>query len=162
MEPATGASIARLALVSVLPWIQFLFITTDMVAVYIAESAYVVVLGLIKVSLIMFYLQIFDQSRNFRIAAYSILTFIIINNLIIFFLTIFSCKPVDFFWDRDLKGTCLDINALAYANSASAIIQDIVLLILPLAMISNLNMKRYRKIAVGLMFSIGTLYVQTT
>ena len=50
----------------------------------------------------------------------------------------------------------MDVQALAYANSASAIVQDIVLLILPLVFIRNLQIKRYRKIAVALMFSIGT------
>ncbi|KAF2122235.1 hypothetical protein BDV96DRAFT_609196 [Lophiotrema nucula] len=129
---------------------------------YIAESAYVIVLGLIKVSLVMFYLQIFDQSRKFRITAYGVFIYIVINTSIIFFLTLFSCKPVESFWDRDVKGNCMDINALAYANSASAIVQDIILLILPLAMVRNLNMKRYRKIAVGLMFSIGTFGCITT
>ncbi|KAH7072137.1 hypothetical protein BKA63DRAFT_577881 [Paraphoma chrysanthemicola] len=122
---------------------------------YISWSTYVVVLGLIKVSLVLFYLQIF-QTRQFRIAAYAIMAYIMINTLIIFLLTIFACDPVLSFWNRDIKGKCMDIQALAYANSASAILQDVILLVLPLAFIRKLQMKRYRKIAVGVMFSIGT------
>jgi hypothetical protein len=125
---------------------------------YISWSTYVIVLGLIKISLIMFYLQIFVE-RKFRIACYIILAYIAISTLAIFLATIFSCLPVKAFWNRDINGRCLDINALAYANSGSAIAQDIIILILPLSVIRKLQMKRYRKIAVGLMFSVGTLYV---
>jgi hypothetical protein len=110
---------------------------------------------MIKASLVFFYLEIF-RTQRFKIFAYIILAYIFINNLLIFFLTVFSCLPVSAFWNRDIKGKCMDVQALAYANSASAIVQDIILLILPLLFIKNLQMKRYRKVAVGLMFAIGT------
>lgn len=114
-----------------------------------------IVLGLIKVSLVLFYLEIF-HTTSFRITAYVVLTAIIINSTIIFFLTVFICDPVESFWNRDIKGKCLDLQAIAYANSASAIAQDIILLVLPLFFIRKLQMKRYRKAAVGFMFAIGT------
>ena len=124
--------------------------------VYVASSLYTVALGLIKVSLCMFYLQIFPSPR-IRMVCYAILTWIVVNTLVIFLLTIFSCTPVRVFWNQDVEGKCMDISALAYANSASAIAQDVVLVVLPLICIRRLNMKRYRKVAVALMFSIGTL-----
>ncbi|KAF2849475.1 hypothetical protein T440DRAFT_469241 [Plenodomus tracheiphilus IPT5] len=122
---------------------------------YIAQATYVVVLGMIKVSLVLFYLEIF-KTNQFKISAYVVIAYIIVNSLIIFLLTVFSCKPVDSFWNRDIKGQCMDVQALAFANSASAIVQDAILLILPLVSIRNLQMKRYRKLAVSFMFSIGT------
>ncbi|KAH8725647.1 hypothetical protein GQ44DRAFT_615438 [Phaeosphaeriaceae sp. PMI808] len=122
---------------------------------YISSSTYVIVLGLIKISLILFYLEIFKM-RAFRISAYVFLAYLIINTLVIFLLTAVPCLPVEAFWDRDIKGKCLDVQALAYANSASAIFQDVVLLILPLVFIQKLQMRRNRKIAVSFMFAIGT------
>jgi hypothetical protein len=110
---------------------------------------------MIKVSLVFFYLEIFRTPR-FKISAYIILAYIVVNSVIIFTLTIFTCIPVSAFWDRDTKGKCMNGQALAYANSASAIVQDILLLILPVLFIKNLQMKRYRKVSVGLMFAIGT------
>jgi hypothetical protein len=115
------------------------------------------VLGLIKVSLIMFYLQIFI-TREFRIVAYVVMTYIVLSTLVIFFITIFSCYPVNSFWDRDIKGKCININAIAYANSGSAIAQDIIILILPMVSVSKLKTNKYRKIAIGVMFAFGTLY----
>ncbi|RAR04855.1 cytidine and deoxycytidylate deaminase zinc-binding region [Stemphylium lycopersici] len=81
---------------------------------------------------------------------------IIISSLVIFLLTIFICSPIQSFWNRDVKGKCLDLQGIAYANSASAIAQDVILLVLPLCFVRNLQMKRYRKVAVGSMFAIGT------
>lgn len=124
--------------------------------VYISWSTYVVVLCMIKISLVFFYLEIF-KTRKFQITAYCFLAFMITNSLVIFFIAIFACNPVNSFWNRDIKGKCINIQAAAYANSASAIVQDIILLILPLIFIKKLQMKRFRKIAVGFMFCIGTL-----
>jgi hypothetical protein len=126
--------------------------------VYFAWFVYTLSLGLIKVSLCIFYLEIFPMPR-IRMVCYIILTWIILNTLVVCALVIFSCIPVQAFWNRDLHGKCLDISALAFAISASAIAQDVVLLVFPLCCIRKLNMKRYRKVAVGFMFCVGTLYV---
>jgi hypothetical protein len=108
------------------------------------------------VSLVLFYLEIFNL-RSFRIIAYTFLAGIVVNSIIIFFLTIFICNPVDSFWDRNKKGTCLDLQGIAYANSACAIAQDFTLMFLPLFFLRRLQMQRRRKIAVGIMFAIGAL-----
>ncbi|KAF2786450.1 hypothetical protein K505DRAFT_343799 [Melanomma pulvis-pyrius CBS 109.77] len=129
--------------------------------IFISWSTYVLVLGLIKISLVMFYLQIFISHR-FRIIAYIVLTYIALSTIGIYLVTIFSCSPVNSFWDRDVKGKCLDINAVAYANSGSAIAQDIIILVLPLASVRKLKTNKYRKIAVGIMFAVGTFGCITT
>ncbi|KAH7123622.1 hypothetical protein B0J11DRAFT_529483 [Dendryphion nanum] len=131
---------------------------------YIAWSTYVVILCLIKTSLVLFYLEIF-VTRPFKIMGWVVFGYIIINSLIIFLLTVFACSPVESFWNRDLNighVQCMDIQMLGYANSISAIVQDVILLVLPLFFIKNLQMKRYNKIAVGLMFSIGSFGCITT
>lgn len=126
---------------------------------YIAWITYNCVLGLTKISLTLFYYEVFP-SEGARIVSLILLSWIAINTLVLVFLTIFNCSPVQAFWDRDIKNAkCLNINALAYANSACAIAQDVTLLIFPLVCIWNLNMNRWRKIAVAFMFAIGTLYV---
>lgn len=127
----------------------------DTSTVLISSATYVVVLGLIKVSLILFYLEIF-KTRRFTLTAYVVLGYIVINTAIIFVMTICTCTPIAYFWNRDIKGKCMNLQGLAYANSASAILQDLILLILPLVFIKNLQMKKYRKLSVGLMFAIGT------
>ncbi|KAH6625218.1 hypothetical protein C7974DRAFT_196432 [Boeremia exigua] len=128
---------------------------------YIAWSTYVAILGLIKLSLIMFYLEVFP-TRSFKIAGWTLFWYITVNTLIIFLLTIFACTPVAAFWDRDLKGKCMDIQMLGYANSISAIVQDVLLVVLPMFYLQNLQMKKSRKLAVAVMFSIGSFGCITT
>lgn len=107
-------------------------------------------------SLVSFYLQIF-QSQRFRIACFVILGYIAISTIIMQFLTIFSCIPVQSFWNRDVKGQCLNVNAIGYANSVNAILQDVVILFLPIPSLLKLQMGRRRKVAVGFMLAIGVL-----
>jgi hypothetical protein len=83
---------------------------------------------------------------------------IALSTTIIFFMTVFSCHPVAFFWDRDVgRGTCLNVNKLAYANSAMSIIQDLLIIVIPLPVLVKLNIGRKKKIGVGFMFAIGSL-----
>lgn len=112
---------------------------------------------MIKISLILFYLEIFRTPRSRKIS-YGLMAYMIINSFVIFFVAIFSSLPVESFWNWDIKGKWLDIQAAAYANSASAIVQDILLLVLPLVFIRKLQIKKSRKMAVGFMVCIGILY----
>ncbi|KAH6706866.1 integral membrane protein [Verticillium dahliae] len=123
---------------------------------YIAEVVYVAVLALTKASIILMYIHIFRSSITFRRWSYAVLSMLILSTIIITPLTIVSCRPVQFFWDRDIKGgTCLDINALAYAHSAIAIFFDIIIITMPIGMLWRLNMPTNRKFQIGIMFAIG-------
>jgi hypothetical protein len=105
----------------------------------------------------LFYLEIFVIIPRFKIFAYLTLAFILVNSLVIMFISIFACQPISSFWNRNIKGgTCINIQALAYTISASALVHDILLLVLPLCFICKLQIKRHRKIAIGFMFAIGT------
>lgn len=69
----------------------------------------------------------------------------------------FPCTPIKSFWDRDIKGKCLDIRAVGFANSANAIVQDLIILVLPMPSLFKLQMKKWRKVAVTFMFAVGAL-----
>ncbi|GJC81687.1 satratoxin biosynthesis SC1 cluster protein 4 [Colletotrichum liriopes] len=127
------------------------------IIIYAAEIVYVFVLLFAKLSLVVFYLRIFTVPK-FRIAAYSLIGFLVVGQVVIGFLTIFSCHPIELFWNRDLHtGGCLDVNQLAYANSALAIIQDLIILALPIAMLPGLQMNRNKKISVAMVFLLGSV-----
>ncbi|KAH7067230.1 hypothetical protein BKA63DRAFT_570543 [Paraphoma chrysanthemicola] len=128
---------------------------------YVCWNLYVVTLSLVKASLIFLYLQIF-QGRRFRIVCYTVLGYIGLSALIIQFLTIFSCIPIQSFWNRDIKGKCLNVTAIGYANSANAILQDLIILLLPMPNLFRLKMKKWRKIVVAVMFAVGAFGCITT
>jgi hypothetical protein len=124
--------------------------------VYISENIYAVDLALSKIAISGFYLRIFPHKR-FRYAAFGTIAMIPISTAIIFFATVFSCNPVAYFWDRDLHGTCLNVNALAYANSGMSIAQDLIIVALPLPVLHRLHMSLKKKIGVGIMLGVGSL-----
>lgn len=126
------------------------------------EILYVAALALTKASLVFMYLRIFSAYRPFQLASYAMLVFIALPSLIIILVTILSCRPVAYFWNRDLEGHCLDVTALAYANSGFAVAQDLLLIILPICMLWNLNMNRRKKVLIALMFAVGSLGLVAT
>ena len=111
-------------------------------------------------SILIFYLRIFQNQYWFRLEVWLTIGLVCLSTAIISVLTILSCHPIEFFWNRDIKsGVCLDVNALAYANSAMSMVQDIIIIILPIPVTLKLNMDQQKKIGIALMFGLGGLYV---
>ncbi|KAF2440648.1 hypothetical protein P171DRAFT_489345 [Karstenula rhodostoma CBS 690.94] len=80
---------------------------------YVAWTTYTFVLGLTKISLTLFYYEVFP-SGGACMDSLTLLGWIVINTMVLVFLTIFNCNPVRVFWDRDIKNAkCLNINAIA-------------------------------------------------
>lgn len=126
---------------------------------YIAENTYVIVLSVTKLSILFFYLRIFKYRYWFCVQVWATITMICVSTVII--MTIFSCHLINFFWDRDIKGgTCLDVNALAYANSAMSMAQDVIITLLPLREVLKVNMSQQKKVATSLVFALGGLHVK--
>ncbi|KAM0274306.1 hypothetical protein ACHAQH_007980 [Verticillium albo-atrum] len=123
---------------------------------YMAEVVYIIVLALTKASIISVYIHIFRSSVTFRRWSYAILSLLVLSTVIITPLTIVSCRPIQLFWNKDIKhGTCLDVNALAYAHSGLAIVFDVIIIAMPIGMLRRLDMPKRRKIQIGIMFAIG-------
>ncbi|KAH9222263.1 hypothetical protein DL95DRAFT_518658 [Leptodontidium sp. 2 PMI_412] len=123
---------------------------------YIAENTYVVVLSVTKLSILFFYLRIFQSRYWFCVQVWATVALICVSTSIISVMTIFQCRPIPYFWDRDIKGGgCLDLNALAYANSAMSMAQDVIITLLPLREVLKLNMSLHKKVITTLMFALG-------
>ncbi|KAK5654747.1 hypothetical protein OQA88_7072 [Cercophora sp. LCS_1] len=76
--------------------------------------------------------------------------------LTFFFLAVFQCSPISYFWDKHTQtGACINMSilvGLAYLYSAFSIISDFTFALLPAWIVTHLNMKRNAKYAlIGLM-----------
>ena len=130
---------------------------------YVSEIMYIVVLAITKASIVCMYLRIFWAYRPFQIICYTVLAFITLSSAVITILTIVSCEPIAYFWNRDIaNGSCLDVTALAYANSGFAVAQDLIITLLPIYMLWSLNMNRKKKFFIGIMLAVGGLGVIAT
>ena len=73
--------------------------------------------------------------------------------------TIWECIPIPRVYDKIVPGRCLDLTVFWYANAASNIFSDIVILTLPMPSIRSLHLPRRQRVSLMLVFAIGGLSV---
>lgn len=101
--------------------------------------------------------------------AHTILLWVVIGlsivvGLVFWFVLTLQCQPVEHFWERMKPGTCLDVDILidiAYLYSVTATVCDLVLGLLPIALVWNLQMTPKTKVALAGILSLGCVYVNT-
>lgn len=79
-----------------------------------------------------------------------------------FFVTLFQCNPISYFWNKDQDGMCIDGNIvviLAIVYSVFAIISDLTFVLLPMFLVWNLNIKQKDKLALIPLLCMGCMYV---
>lgn len=123
---------------------------------------YLIIITLTKVSILFFYLRIFPNPR-FRQVCYMVMAWVSITGLIFLLLQIFQCIPVDYVWNG-WTGTygphiCLDVNTQVYAAAGFSIVQDFVILALPLPLIAKLKASWKAKLGIMVMFSLGIFVI---
>ena len=129
-----------------------------LVSVYLCEVLYVITIGLIKISILLFYLQVFP-TRSFRLRCWSVMGFVLASSFAFEIVTIFQCHPVSFAWNKDIHGTCINFNRVTWANAAFNILQDILIIVLPISEVRKLQLGRKKKIGLYIMFGLGSLWV---
>lgn len=82
----------------------------------------------------------------------------VVAGLTFFFVIVFQCNPVTFFWNKRQNGTCVPndvIVALGYTYSLFSIISDFTFAIIPGFLVWNLQLKRKAKIALIPLITMG-------
>ncbi|RDW57104.1 hypothetical protein BP6252_13850 [Coleophoma cylindrospora] len=124
---------------------------------FFGELLYIPILGLCKISIVIFYLRIFP-SPKFRVTCYIVIMWCVVNMVLIELLILFQCTPISFNWDGwkgESKGKCLDLSALTYAAAGANLAQDLTILLLPLPLLLKLQVSMKKKLGVFFMFSLG-------
>nr|XP_036589405.1 CFEM domain-containing protein [Colletotrichum truncatum]KAF6801410.1 CFEM domain-containing protein [Colletotrichum truncatum] len=126
---------------------------------YLLEPMYFIQMGLVKMAILFFFMRIFDRAVLKRYL-WATVIFNAVNTFVFLMVGIFQCTPISFYWTRwdgQQRGTCIDINAVAWANAIISILLDVWMLLLPLSGIRTLNLHWWKKLAVSMMFCVGTL-----
>ncbi|KAL6411889.1 hypothetical protein AUP68_04268 [Ilyonectria robusta] len=127
----------------------------------IMEVIYFAEIALLKIAMLFFYLRIFP-SKLIRRALWGTIILNSLFGILFVIITIFQCKPISYswqLWDGEHQGQCLDINAIAWSNAAISITLDIWMIAIPMVQIHSLHLNWKKKVAVGGMFCVGTLYL---
>lgn len=70
--------------------------------------------------------------------------------------SIFLCFPVRFFWDRTIPGgKCLNQFAIWFSNATMNIVQDFIILLLPMPVLRKLDIPRKQKRVLMVIFALG-------
>ena len=126
---------------------------------FIVEVLYFFQITTLKLSLLFFYIRIFPAKRS-QWLLWATVVFASLFGVSFVIASIFQCTPVSYFWtkwDNEHKGTCVDLNALAWSNAAISIALDAWMLAIPLWELRSLQLNWKRKVGVALMFCVGTL-----
>jgi hypothetical protein len=70
-----------------------------------------------------------------------------------------QCLPVRSLWDLTIHGKCLNIHAFAISGAAFSIFEDLVIMFLPTGELKGLNLTLRKRMALCLMFALGSLCV---
>jgi hypothetical protein len=138
-----------------------------MKAWWIAELGYVSCTTTLKLSIGFFLLRVCVRKTQ-RYIIWLVIGAVTLYSLFYFFLIIFQCQPVGWFWNQydpiRLKkgetGKCITATMVAgttYAHSGLSAVADWTLAILPVWLVWDLNMNPRTKVSVALILALGAL-----
>jgi hypothetical protein len=123
--------------------------------------AYVASSALLKFSIGVFLMRI-AVKRVQIIIIWFVMGIVGVFSVFYFFLIIFQCHPVAYFWGKysGLEGSCISPVIIAdstYAHSAVSCFADWTLGTLPISMVWGLNMNPRTKLSVAIILALGAM-----
>jgi len=88
-------------------------------------------LGAIKLSVLLFLLRTLPPVHFWRKPLYAFATFIVVEEATFTIGLFLQCRPLAYYWDKSLAGTCFDQPSFYYVDAALNIITDVFLLAIP-------------------------------
>ncbi|KAJ6134358.1 hypothetical protein N7523_000680 [Penicillium sp. IBT 18751x] len=121
------------------------------------EALYGIVLGLIKSSIMLFYLRIFGTKKSSRISILVTMTIVWMWAVSVILETFLLCRPLAYNWDTSIAGTCGNRNATYVVAGTLNLVTDLMVMALPIPHIWKLQLSLSKKIALCGVFSVGLL-----
>lgn len=135
------------------------------------QLSYNPTLCLVKASIIVFLMRLGDQRRLIRYSLTGFFFFNIGHMVAVFFGVLTQCLPIHMYWDHPKTDqiiddkivnpnyTCFNAEAFIMSTASIAILTDILILIIPIAMVWPLRLNWRKKLAVGCVLSLGWILV---
>lgn len=96
-------------------------------------------------------------NQKFRLALKILMAFLFIHGFMFLLLMVFQCLPIESIWDRSIQGRCLNVSAISYGGAACSILEDIILIVIPIPELIKLQLGKKKRMALVCMFAIGSL-----
>lgn len=138
-----------------------MLISTGQQLFWITQTFWPLSQAFIKFSTIILLHNLLGSSQKLHITTTSLLIFTAGWGLASLLVNIFQCWPPQYFWLQDsARGNCIASQTAFYISIGSlSLVEDILILLLPVAVIWRLKLAVSNKIQLTGLFSIGSLYV---
>ena len=124
-----------------------------------SQKCYFPLILSVKLCLLLGYHRVFKIDRATTWGIWIGLAACTIFYVIIFFVDLFRCKPIEASWNPTIEGTCMSYAAFPYATGIFNIISDFYILLLPLPVIFKMTMTWTRRLRIASIFGLGALWV---
>ncbi|KAE8146053.1 hypothetical protein BDV25DRAFT_133255 [Aspergillus avenaceus] len=116
-------------------------------------------MAFVKISIIVFLRRILGTVSAFRIGANCLIAFISMWAVVALLVNIFQCNPPKFYYDKEIEGGhCMTGQRKFFqAMGSIALVEDVIILLMPVPIVWNLQITFRQKIAVTIVFSLGGL-----
>jgi hypothetical protein len=114
-----------------------------------------------KLSIGLFLLRITTKPIH-KWIIYTVMGLNVLCGFVFFFVTLFQCWPISFFWNKNQDGYCVPIDViigLTFLYSAVSVICDFTFALLPFFLIWNLNMSVRTRIMLIPILGMACMYV---
>ncbi|KAH8724356.1 hypothetical protein GQ44DRAFT_286531 [Phaeosphaeriaceae sp. PMI808] len=110
---------------------------------------------LIKLSILTLFLR-FVSCKSLRVVIYTIMAIVIIYSLVTSFLWVYTCQPLEKFWDLTVTGgSCIDWQKIPVFNGIMNTTTDTAILILPGLFLRKVQLPKRQKIGIIVVLMTG-------
>ncbi|KAH8881221.1 hypothetical protein GQ53DRAFT_848384 [Thozetella sp. PMI_491] len=129
---------------------------------WIVQMLYIFIQVFTKIAILLLLGRVFP-TRGFQLIIKIGSALLVLHGVIFFFIDAFQCVPVSSIWDRTITAKrCVDITALGYAGAVFSIVEDLLLLLIPVPWVWGLQMNTRKRIGVLVLFSLGSFATVTS
>ncbi|CAH0042711.1 unnamed protein product [Clonostachys rhizophaga] len=131
---------------------------------YVMNVLYVFTRMLIRISIVLFYMRIFQFDSAKRVMRIAMAVAIIVSMPAIFG-SMFLCTPISYYWmrwDGGAEGHCVDSRSYIWSIWLILIVSDLFIMGAPLPFVVRLQLSWRRKLLISIMFCTGLVVVAIT
>lgn len=124
---------------------------------YVARIHYGVAICVAKLAILCLYRRVFSgyPRSSFDVAVIVLGVLLVLYYVATVIAKILECIPPARAWDNSIPGHCVDVLMLVNVDGVFNVVTDFIILIMPLRVVWNLNMKITKKLSVVLAFTFG-------
>lgn len=140
--------------------IPFDAIYTCFQALYALFALYIFSRDLVRLSILLFYLRIFQYRTVARALILATFAMVVCNGVAFSCVVFFACRPVDGFWtgwDGEHPARCVSNNLLFWAGAVIVTFIDIWIIVIPLLFVARLKLGLRNKVLASAMFAFGLM-----